>query len=155
MRPAVGLANNGDFSKMAGPFGLGPEDGSWETREEFAEFIYRFTKADRFNYNGRFATAEFLSSEFFSLKPREGCKNSFTPGRDLIFAGWRRRRRAFSFRHRHLDLCAALAVENSGGPVRGFHLDRRRVCAVSEFFLHGHPALIFLVLCVGWPRCIL
>src|SRR5665213_3774354 len=80
VRPAVGLANNGDFSKMAGPFGLGTEDGSWETREEFAEFIYRFTKADRFNYNGRFATAEFLSSEFFLMKAARGLQRLFHPG---------------------------------------------------------------------------
>jgi hypothetical protein len=79
-RPAVGLANNGDFSKMAGPFRLGPEDGSWETREEFAEFIYRFTRADRFSYNREFATAEFLSSEFFLIKVAGGLQRLFYPG---------------------------------------------------------------------------
>ena len=66
VRPAVGISNNGgDFPKMAGAFGLGPEDGTWESHRQYGEFVYRYTRDNRYNYNRDFRTAQFVSSEFF------------------------------------------------------------------------------------------
>lgn len=80
VRPAVGIANNGDFPKMADPLGLGPEDGGWESHRQYSEFIYRFVRDDRFNWERDFRTAEFLSSEFFFVKLARGLQRIVQPG---------------------------------------------------------------------------
>ncbi|HEY1239593.1 MAG TPA: hypothetical protein VGF16_03505 [Bryobacteraceae bacterium] len=81
VRPAVGLSNNGgDFPKMAGAFGLGPEVGSWETHKQYGEFVYHYLRADRFVYNRDFHTAEFVSSEYFLIKLARGLQRLFHPG---------------------------------------------------------------------------
>jgi hypothetical protein len=80
IRPAVGIANNGDFPKMAGPLGLGPELGTWESYPHGGEFVYRFVHADRFRYNDGYWRADFLSSEFFLVKAARGVQRIFQPG---------------------------------------------------------------------------
>jgi hypothetical protein len=80
IRPAVGVGNNGDFIKMAGPFGLGPEDGNWQSHELSQGFFYRYVRADRYNYAREFLTAEFLSSEYFFVKLARGLQRMFQPG---------------------------------------------------------------------------
>jgi hypothetical protein len=80
VRPAVGIANNGDFPKMAGPFGLGPEDRDWNSHKQYGEFVYRYVRADRYIYNRGFKTAEFWSSEFFFVKLARGLQRIFQPG---------------------------------------------------------------------------
>src|SRR5689334_7154413 len=80
VRPAVGIANNGDFPKMAGPLSLGPEDGDWLTHKQYGEFVYRYLKADRYSYNEKFREAEFLSSEFFFVKLARRLHLIFHPG---------------------------------------------------------------------------
>jgi len=80
VRPAVGIANNGDFVKMAGPFGLGPEDQTWNSHKQYGEFVYRYVRADRYIYNRGFRTAEFWSSEFFFVKLARGLQRIFRPG---------------------------------------------------------------------------
>ena len=139
MRPAVGLADNGDFPKMAGPFGLGPEDGSWETRDQFGEFIFRFTKADRYNYAREFKRAEFLSSEFFFVKVARGLQRIVRPGPrfDIRWLGsvtgivflfaigiW-----IYALPER-LRFVAGLFVV--------FIWTGRGLCGIPEFLLHGH-----------------
>lgn len=78
--PAVGIANNGDFPKMAGPFGLGPEDGSWQSHPDRGEFVYRYVRADRYDYDRGFRTAGFLSSEYFFVKAARGLQRILHPG---------------------------------------------------------------------------
>lgn len=80
IRPAVGIANNGDFPKMAGPFRLGPEDGSWQSHEQYGEFVYRYFRADRYEYDRRFRTAGFLSSEYFFVAAARGLQRISHPG---------------------------------------------------------------------------
>jgi hypothetical protein len=80
VRPAVGLSNNGDFPKMAGPLGLGPEDGNWQSHEQYHGFFYRYVRADRYNYDRKFLTTEFLSSEYFFVKLARGLQKVFRPG---------------------------------------------------------------------------
>lgn len=81
VRPAVGLSNNGgDFPKMAGVFGLGPEVGTWESHKQYGEFLYHYVRADRFNYNRDFHTAEFVSSEYLLIKLARGMQRFFQPG---------------------------------------------------------------------------
>ena len=80
VRPAVGLSNNGDFAKMAGPLGLGPEDGNWQSHEQYHGFLYRYVRADRYNYEREFLTTEFLSSEYFFVKLARGLQRIFQPG---------------------------------------------------------------------------
>ncbi|MBZ5576131.1 MAG: hypothetical protein LAP40_06180 [Acidobacteriia bacterium] len=59
VRPAVGIANNGDFPKMAGPLALGPETGTWESHQ-FNDFVYTYVRADRYRYYGGFWSSEYL-----------------------------------------------------------------------------------------------
>ena len=80
MRPAVGISNNGDFPKMAGALGLGPEYGTWSSHKQYGEFVYRYMRADRYNYNRDFRTAEYLSSEFFFIKAARWLQRLFQPG---------------------------------------------------------------------------
>jgi len=80
VRPAVGIANNGDFVKMAGAFGLGPEDGTWASHSQYGEFVYRYTRANHYNYNLDFRTAQFVSSEFFLVKLGRGLQRICRPG---------------------------------------------------------------------------
>src|SRR5438067_13260927 len=80
VRPAVGLANNGDFPKMAGSLGLGPEEGTWESHRQYQEFFYRFIRDDKYLYNAGFRSAEFLSSEFLFVKLARGLQRIFQPG---------------------------------------------------------------------------
>jgi hypothetical protein len=79
-RPAVGIANNGDFAKMAGTAGLGPEDGTWELHQNYSEFLYRYMRADRYVYNRDFRSAAFLSSEFFLVKFARVLQKLLHPG---------------------------------------------------------------------------
>jgi len=81
VRPAVGISNNGgDFPKMAGAFGLAPEFGAWAAHKQYGEFVYRYLRADRFDYNRDFRTAEFVSSEYFLIKLARGLQRLFQPG---------------------------------------------------------------------------
>ncbi|HEY3824760.1 MAG TPA: hypothetical protein VGL82_09385 [Bryobacteraceae bacterium] len=80
VRPAVGIANNGDFPKMAGPLGLGPAQGTWESHKQYGEFVYQYERADRYFYNRDFRTAPFWSSEFFFVKIARGLQRLFHPG---------------------------------------------------------------------------
>jgi hypothetical protein len=80
VRPAVGMADNGDFPKMAGPLGLGPEEGSWESHPHGGEFVYRYVRADHYFYGNGFRKADFLSSEFFLVKAARGLQRVFHPG---------------------------------------------------------------------------
>jgi hypothetical protein len=82
MRPAVGIANNNDFAKMAGALGLGPEDGDWVSKpdRQYGEFLYRYIRADRYDYNRFFQKAEYLSSEFFLVRLARGLQRIFDPG---------------------------------------------------------------------------
>src|ERR1700674_2863527 len=82
VRPAVGISNNNDFPKMAGPLGLGPEDGTWESHKQYGEFVYRYIRAERYNYKRNFRTAEFLSSEYFFMKVARALQRKFYPGLD-------------------------------------------------------------------------
>lgn len=79
-RPAVGLANNGDFPRMAGPFGLGPAEGNWESHVQYGEFVYRYIRSDSYRYNRGFRDAHFLSSEFFLVKIARGLQRILRPG---------------------------------------------------------------------------
>lgn len=65
---------------MAGAFGLGPEVGTWESHPQYAEFLYRYLRADRFDYNRDFRTTEFVSSEYFLIKIARGLQRFFHPG---------------------------------------------------------------------------
>ena len=66
VRPAVGIANNGDFSKMAGTLGLGPEDGDWLSHQHYGEINSRSERADSYIYTHGIRRADsFWSSEFF------------------------------------------------------------------------------------------
>lgn len=76
-RPAIGLGNNGDFPKMAGPFGLAPENG-WQRHHH--DFTYRYIRDWRNFYNRGFWHAEFLSSEFFSIKLASRLQKTFRSG---------------------------------------------------------------------------
>jgi hypothetical protein len=76
-RPAIGLANNGDFPKMAGPLGLGPENG-WH--HQYLDFTYRYVRDRQYFYNRGFWHAEFLSSEFFSVKLASTLQKTFRSG---------------------------------------------------------------------------
>ncbi|MGH9666704.1 MAG: hypothetical protein ACRD9L_19950, partial [Bryobacteraceae bacterium] len=80
VRPAVGIANNGDFPKMAGPLALGPEEGGWEAHPQYSQFLYCFVRNDRFEWEHDFRTAEFLSSEFFLVKLARGLQRIVQPG---------------------------------------------------------------------------
>ena len=80
VRPAVGISNNGDFPTMAGALGLGPEYGTWNSHKQYGEFVYRYIRADRYNYNRGFRTAEYLSSEFFFIKTARWLQKLFQPG---------------------------------------------------------------------------
>jgi hypothetical protein len=80
VRPAVGIANNGDFPKMAGPFALGPEDGDWDAHAQYSEFLYRFIRDDRYEWESDFRTAEFLSSEYFFVKLARELQRIIQPG---------------------------------------------------------------------------
>ncbi len=80
VRPAVGISNNNDFPKMAGPLALGPEDGTWASHKQYGEFVYRYIRADRYSYDRDFRTAEFLSSEYFFVKAARALQKMFHPG---------------------------------------------------------------------------
>jgi len=80
IRPAVGIANNGDFAKLAGPFGLGPEEGTWESHVPYGEFVYRYIRALRFEYDRDFSNAQFFGFEYFFLKISRGLQRIFRPG---------------------------------------------------------------------------
>lgn len=80
VRPAVGIANNGDFPKMAGPFGLGPAEGTWESHVQYGEFVYRYLRTNPYIYNRGFRAAEFISSEYFLVKIARGVQRIFRPG---------------------------------------------------------------------------
>ena len=76
----MGNANNGDFWKMAGPFALGPEVGSWQSQVHGGEFVYKFIRADRYRANAGLWTADFLSSEFFLVDLSRGVQRLLHPG---------------------------------------------------------------------------
>jgi hypothetical protein len=80
VRPAVGIANNGDFPKMAGPFGLGPAEGTWQSHIQYGEFVYRYKRADVYVYNRGLRTADFISSEYFLVKIARGLQRILRPG---------------------------------------------------------------------------
>jgi hypothetical protein len=80
VRPAVGIANNGDFPKMAGAFVLGPAEGDWDSHVQYGEFVYRYIRSNRYSYNYRFRTAEFLSSEFFLIDLASQLQRHLRPG---------------------------------------------------------------------------
>ena len=80
VRPAIGIANNNDFAKMAGAFGLGPEDGDWSSHQQYGEFVYKYIRADRYIYNRGWRDAGFLSSEFFLVKLARGIQRLVRPG---------------------------------------------------------------------------
>jgi hypothetical protein len=65
---------------MAGAFGLGPEDGTWQSHSQYGEFVYRYIRANRYNYNRDFRTAQFVSSEFFLVKLGRGLQRICRPG---------------------------------------------------------------------------
>src|SRR5579863_4301383 len=83
IRPAVGLSNNGDFAKMAGPLALGPEIGNWTSHVQYREFVYRYIRDDRYRYEADFSTSEFLSSEFLFVKLARGIQRVIRPGRQF------------------------------------------------------------------------
>jgi len=74
IRPAVGIANNGDFPKMAGPLALGPETQTWGYHR-FYGFIYTYVRANRNRYN-----PGFWSSEFLLVKLARGIQRILRPG---------------------------------------------------------------------------
>jgi hypothetical protein len=80
LRPAIGQTNNGDFPRMAGPFGLGPEVEDWESQIPYGGFVYKYIRADRYLYNTRFQNANFLSSEYFFVKLARGIQRIVRPG---------------------------------------------------------------------------
>ena len=83
LRPAVGLANNGDFPKMAGSLGLGPDDGGWAAHR-WSGLVYRYVHDPKFFYKRDFRHAEYLSSEFFLIKLARGLQRTFRPGPERI-----------------------------------------------------------------------
>src|SRR5258708_6729663 len=56
--PSIGLANNGDFSKMAGRFSLGP--GSHDTSEEYAYFTARWVYDRSFQWVSNDVSSELI-----------------------------------------------------------------------------------------------
>ena len=80
VRPAVGMADNGDFAKMAGPLALGPQDPEEAETLFAAAFTYRYIKDDRYLYNSPFKDAAFLSSEFFLVKLARAAQKIVQPG---------------------------------------------------------------------------
>lgn len=80
IRPAIGQSNNGDFPKMAGPFGLGPENGSWQSHKQYGEFVYKYLRADRYLYNTKFRDSGYVSSEYFFVKLARGIQRIVRPG---------------------------------------------------------------------------
>jgi hypothetical protein len=80
IRPAIGQANNGDFPKMAGPLGLGPQSGDWSSHPQYGDLFYKYLRNDRYLYNTPFRSAVFLSSEYFFVKLPRGIQRIFRPG---------------------------------------------------------------------------
>ena len=67
IRPAVGIAANGDIPKTSGPVALGPATGTWPSRM-FVGFFYTYAHRPDFRYNSPFSTAELVSSELLLVK---------------------------------------------------------------------------------------
>ena len=59
VRPAVGIADNGDFPKMAGPFALGPAGHDWASNR-FKGFFYSYSWAERNRYTPGIWSSELL-----------------------------------------------------------------------------------------------
>jgi hypothetical protein len=78
VRPAVGIAGNGDFGKMAGPLALGPEEGNWVSTR-FDGFRYKYIQADRYRYNDGWS-AQFISSELLVVKLARGLQRIVQKG---------------------------------------------------------------------------
>jgi hypothetical protein len=74
MHPVVGIADNGDFPKMAGALALKPAIGDWDSNK-FHDFVYSYV----WDQNARWITG-FHSSEFWLLKVARGAQRLLYPG---------------------------------------------------------------------------
>ena len=74
VRPAVAIADNGDFPKMVGKIGLGPQRGDWDSHK-FRGFIYHYIRSDSYRWE-----SGFWSSEFWLVKLARAAQKIFQPG---------------------------------------------------------------------------